>query len=219
MRLYLSTTTDDWMPGGYLMADIMRVWRGDLLRFTVCYAGVNKPDLSWASNGFLAVKTLAAYEAGGDLLTGVASSLDETNPAHDPTHAAVSFAAVFSGGIDPDDYVATPIILDANGNRQSLGASPITARVSQEVFTGNESNVPSGIVTPTLVTGTVLAGQSSVDITVTGMTSTGSALAFFSGVPVSTIAAVCGTGKITVQLGGTVDESTIVNAYILRKTA
>jgi hypothetical protein len=88
----------------------------------------------------------------------------------------------------------------------------------QNLITGTEPTTPSGGVDPNSYTGTVLAGASSVVITVPNMTTTGQAVPFFLGSPVSTIGATCGVGIVTVELGGTVDANTLVGLYIVKKS-
>jgi hypothetical protein len=86
--------------------------------------------------------------------------------------------------------------------------------VVRPVFYGTEPDAPSGTVDVTAYDGTVLAGTDSVVITVPGMTSAGLAVPYFPGVPVSTIGATCGSGIVTVSLGGTVDANTAVKVIV-----
>jgi len=88
----------------------------------------------------------------------------------------------------------------------------------QNIVVGTEPSTPSGGLGTQSYTGTVLAGASTVAITVTGMTTGGTAIPYFYGsAPTSTISATCTTDTVTVTLGGPADVDTAVAVYIVAK--
>lgn len=93
---------------------------------------------------------------------------------------------------------------------------PLQLNLRRNLITGNEPPAPSGN-TANSYTGTVLAGEISVTIAVTGMTSSGLALPCFIGEPTSSIGAVCGTDTVTVSLGGSQDTNTLVGIYVAKR--
>jgi hypothetical protein len=179
--------------------------------------GGNRPDFSWATQGFVAVKTAANYAKGGDFLPGVTSNIDTTNPDADFAGGNPAWALVFSEQVTHGEYVMSPVLIDSDGNHQHISRKPTKLIVEQDVFTGGESNIPAGIVSPIIVTGTIPQGSDEVAIPVTGMTATGAALPGSNQIALNGAGAICSTGAVTVKLSGPVDADTAVYAYVLRK--
>lgn len=219
LLLEIDSATNQWRSGGAIDHGLVTLWKRDLLHLVVKYVGVRRPDLTGVTAVQLAVKTKADYEAEGDFVSGIAATLDVTNEDHAPAAGAVAIAAVFSGGVDPGPYVFSPVLFDASGNRVHAGDTPLQLRLAQDVHTGDESNVPDNLAPSRRATATIATGEDSVVIPFDNITADSfDVLPYFVGRPSGTIGAEVGTNQVTVYLGGTAIEDTLVGAWLVAKT-
>lgn len=86
--------------------------------------------------------------------------------------------------------------------------------ILRDVIIGSETSAPAGTVT-TSGTATIVAGNTSVVVTLTGMTATGNVIPSLLGVSeLTTISATPGTGQFTINIGGTYASNVTVGYFV-----
>lgn len=220
VRLYIDTIARSIIAGrGSMLGLTLPVTIGDLVHFQI--QGVTAPIFNTDSDGYaessradfvsagiiqaaLVFKTPSVYESGGDFVQSV-NAFDATQDWHSPVNGRWDIPCVLElADVDPGLLNAGLIGFDALGNRTHLGQVPLLIEAIQPVWTDTESTQPTGTPQKGVYSGIITAGNSSVDITVTGMTSNGESWPKLLGTStdLTTIWAVEGADKVTVFSAG-----------------
>ena len=207
--------------------------RVDLVRqnyYTLRFQFVRTTDFDLSSTLTAPTSAQWAIDSYTDIIFGLKTSTTATdftaawrgfNTSDTAWHALASGRCSIDIAPTSDITLASYISVARLLNNTSYFDVPdlgLETNLRQNLITGAEPSSPSGAFDGNSYTGTVTAGNSSVAITISGMTTGGRVVPFFVGNPVSTIGATCATNTVTVTLGGPVDSNTTVGVYVIKRS-
>lgn len=155
-------------------------------QFAVDSSGIilpaNAVDLSAYTDIVLGIKSQAKYLADGDFDFALAG-FDLTNPMHDPTAGGVAMLGWFPS--TPADYYGELQLRTTSGQPLTAVSRPTVLHLHRQVIIGSEASMPSGVTAVLSGTATISGTNTSVAVSVAGLTATGQVILGF-GAPTGT---------------------------------
>jgi hypothetical protein len=172
------------------------------------------PLTDYADDIVCAFKTLENRDDEGDVALAGSGFYNDT--WHELGYGCITSRYVWPNDTTGGKFLHEYVLLkdSAATMRVPSGIIPFFAEVPIPVYIGDEASAPVSI-TGALYSGTVLAGASTVTITVAGMTATGTVIPILYNAPFGTsIRATCQSGSVLVTLGGLAPADTTVKVKV-----
>lgn len=189
-RLYLDQWNDVLLDARGRPVRELYVTRNDIMQvelqvftggqFAVDSAGLISSaiavDLTTFTNIVLGYKTQALWQADGSFTEAMAG-YDLNNPVHSLVNGRAAMLALYSK--TPGDYYVELELLTAGGNPLTAMTRPVVLHLNRDVIVGTETNMPSGVTGAVYGNASISGTDTSVEVTVAGMTSGGQVIIGF----------------------------------------